>query len=184
MKKYGNSLRILFLCIAGVFCVMLFTSEEAGQRYFCGMVLEISDQYFLVEPDEGEEERKSADRITVPTNVISAEGVPEVKVGDEIRIVYDGEIMESYPARLSTGFAIDRADETVLHGAGVHTVRLYERDPKKPCPGRRVRPRSSGQGFLLFVKRVRRTGPANSWNLQLNLPEHRVPPSGLPLRRI
>lgn len=37
MKKYGNSLRILFLCIAGVFCLMLFTSEEAGQRYFCGM---------------------------------------------------------------------------------------------------------------------------------------------------
>ena len=111
MKKCGNSLRILFLCIAGVFCWMLFTSEEAGQRYFCGMVLEISDQYFLVEPDEGEEERKSADRITVPTNVISAEGVPEVRVGDELRIVYDGEIMESYPARLSTVFAIYRADE-------------------------------------------------------------------------
>ena len=130
MKKYGNSLRILFLCIAGVFCVMLFTSEEAGQRYFCGMVLEISDQYFLVEPDEGEEERKSADRITVPTNVISAEGVPEVKVGDEIRIVYDGEIMESYPARLSTGFAIDRADDCTAWRRRPYCAALRTRSEK------------------------------------------------------
>lgn len=48
----------------------------------------------------------------VPTDVVSKEGIPEnLKVGDRIRIVYSGEIQETYPAGLVSVYAIYMASE-------------------------------------------------------------------------
>ncbi|MGG7177387.1 hypothetical protein ACQPU1_07350 [Clostridium paraputrificum] len=87
------------------------SSNEKGQEFFNAVVLEVQENYLLVEPIEGEDELKSSDRIKVTKDIVSKAGVPDVKVGDEIRIVYNGEIMESYPARLGVVYAIYRADE-------------------------------------------------------------------------
>ena len=38
-------------------------------------------------------------------------GAPELAVGDAVRVVFDGLIMESYPIQLGTIFAIYRLDE-------------------------------------------------------------------------
>ncbi|RGY96952.1 hypothetical protein DXA13_15870 [Clostridium sp. AM58-1XD] len=94
--------------------VPVFTScsAEKKQAYFNAEILEIKDRYLLVEPAEGEEELKSSDRIEVPTDAVSKEGIPEnLKAGDRIRIVYSGEIQEMYPAGLVTVYAIYMASE-------------------------------------------------------------------------
>lgn len=78
--------------------------------FFVATVLEVYDSSVLVEPDEGEDERSSSDKITVSTDVISTNPVPELKIREKIRIVYNGEIAESYPASINKVFAIYKAD--------------------------------------------------------------------------
>ena len=48
---------------------------------------------------------------TVTTDVVSKIEVPELEEGTEVCIVYNGEILETYPARIKTVFAIYLLDE-------------------------------------------------------------------------
>ena len=65
---------------------------------FCGTITQIEENLFFVEPDDGEEIRKSSNLIMVgklklDTNV-------KYEVGERIRIFYDGTVMETYPAQI------------------------------------------------------------------------------------
>lgn len=84
------------------------SSSQTGNYnpYFNATVLEVYKNSVLVEPFEGSNELKSADKITVSTNVVSTHPVPELKNGMQIRIVYNGTIEEIYPANIPTAFAI------------------------------------------------------------------------------
>ena len=53
----------------------------------------------------------STGEILVTTDVISKIEVPELEEGTEVCIVYNGEILETYPARIKTVFAIYLLDE-------------------------------------------------------------------------
>lgn len=72
-------------------------------------ILEVCDGYFLVEPVEGSWELNSADQIEVPMENMDPALEPEV--GDIIEISYSGEILETYPARLSKVYSIKVAEE-------------------------------------------------------------------------
>lgn len=61
-------------------------------------ILEINDSYFIVEPVEGSWELGTSDRIEVPAGALLF--VAEPRVGDILRIEYDGQLMETYPARI------------------------------------------------------------------------------------
>ena len=88
------------------------TTVAPGENpFFNATVLEVNERNILVEPLEGEDERRSASQIYVSTDVISTIPVPELKKGDEVRIVYNGEIQETYPAQISKVFAIYSLDE-------------------------------------------------------------------------
>lgn len=88
------------------------TTVAPGENpFFNATVLEVNGRNILVEPFEGEDERRSASQIYVSTDVISTIPVPELKKGDEIRIVYNGEIQETFPAQISKVFAIYPIDE-------------------------------------------------------------------------
>ena len=67
-------------------------------------IIEVHDGYFLVEPVEGSWELNSASRIEVPIRNMSPS--PEPQVGDILNIEYDGEIMETYPAKLNKVYHI------------------------------------------------------------------------------
>lgn len=69
---------------------------------FQAVILEIYDNYYLVEPVEGSAERSSADRITVPMTSMNL----STEVGDILEIVYDGAIAESYPAQIPNVYSI------------------------------------------------------------------------------
>ena len=65
---------------------------------FCGTITQVEENLFFVKPDDDEEIRKSSNLIMVgklklDTNV-------KYKVGERIRIFYDGTVMETYPAQI------------------------------------------------------------------------------------
>lgn len=73
---------------------------------FSAEVLEVNEKNILVKPLEGEDELKSAGRIYVSLDLISTNPLPDLKKGDKVEIVYNGEIQESYPAQINNVFAI------------------------------------------------------------------------------
>ena len=111
MGKYHRLLAgVVILFLAG--CGKSVTTHiGTAQAYFEATVLEVKEHTLLVEPLEGEEERKSSDRINVGTDSISQEealaALGEIQEGDVIEIGYDGMIMESYPAQITGVFAIE-----------------------------------------------------------------------------
>lgn len=71
---------------------------------FEATVLEINDNYYLVEPVEGSQELNSANRIEVP--IPNPDSTLSPEVGDIIKITYNGDIMETYPAQLGEVYNI------------------------------------------------------------------------------
>ena len=76
----------------------------------------MSSNNIVVKPDEDFNEIKSADQISVSLDVISTIPVPTFKTGDRVRVVYNGEIAETYPAQINHVFAfyLLSEDGTVL----------------------------------------------------------------------
>lgn len=69
---------------------------EKGNN-FVGTVLEETTTYIIVEPDENESERKSADKI-----VINKDHKDYLYgIGTKVKVYYDGQIMETYPVRIN-----------------------------------------------------------------------------------
>lgn len=81
-------------------------SEEP--RQFTAQVLEVLADSLLVEPLEGEAERRSADRIEVP---VGGEA-PAFAEGDLVRVTYGGEIQESDPARIVGARSVEKLEGT------------------------------------------------------------------------
>ena len=85
-------------------------NESDGKQMLLAKIVEIHEAYFLVEPVEGSWELNSAYRIDVPMKNI--EPSPEPLIGDILEIEYDGQILESNPARLGKVYSIKVAEET------------------------------------------------------------------------
>lgn len=81
-------------------------SDENKNPYFNAEVLEVSAKSILVRPDKDSNEIKSASKVHVSLDVISDIPVPTIKVGDRVRVIYNGEIAESYPAQINNVFVI------------------------------------------------------------------------------
>lgn len=91
----------------------LTMKEVYKQPNFIGEVLEVYEGSILVAVDEAEEEFKSSDKINVSLGVKVKDNATslnieanKVKVGDKVRVFYDGTILETYPAKLNTVYAI------------------------------------------------------------------------------
>ena len=74
--------------------------------HFMAKILEIHDNYLLVEPEVGMEELKSADKFEIPLDDV--DNPTELQVDDSILIVYDGEILETYPAKLGEVYSVGK----------------------------------------------------------------------------
>ena len=101
MKRWLSVL-VVFSCI-----IALFGCENGtikGQVYFNAQVLEVNKGYIKVRCVETFNSGISVDEEFSVT-------VPELNVDDNIRVVFNGEIMESYPIQLGTIYAIYLLDE-------------------------------------------------------------------------
>lgn len=80
-KKLCMLFAIVLLLVGGC--------NEKSQNYFIGTILEITDNYFIVSPDDSEPIRETSDNILVPKEVVSANGVQELAAGERIQVVYN-----------------------------------------------------------------------------------------------
>ena len=76
-----------------------FEEEMRKEEYsFFGKVIESTSKYIIVEPNENEEIRKSADKISIG---LGENNDTLYEIGTNIKITYDGTVMESYPAQVN-----------------------------------------------------------------------------------
>ena len=71
--------------------------EVNKEKSFLGKIVESNESYIIVEPNENEEIRKSSDKISI--------GLGEYndalyEIGTNVKITYDGDVMETYPAQI------------------------------------------------------------------------------------
>lgn len=112
----------------------LLSQDDTNQNpYFNATVLEVYENSVLVEPFKDEEIRENSDKISVNIEVISTNPVPKLKKGMEIRVVYNGVILESYPASLGGVFAIYELDKNgeVIFKSGDEVKYIF--DPIEIC---------------------------------------------------
>ena len=114
-KKAGIIVAIIaVLVIAAGVLIWGISNGRFFAATFEAKILSIGNDTFLVEPVEGSSELRSSDQIQVPMKNMSPS--PEPQVGDIIEIRYNGDIMETYPARLGEVYSIrvtQEAPETV-----------------------------------------------------------------------
>lgn len=67
---------------------------------FIGEIIESYDSYIIVKPEQGSKELKSSDKIQIGINRPINGTNDFYVVGNKIKITYNGEIMESYPAQI------------------------------------------------------------------------------------
>lgn len=68
-------------------------------------VLEVHDSYLLVSPEGGTPESSTADKIEV--SIKNKEVWPIPSVGDTVLIIYDGNVQETYPARIPNVYRVE-----------------------------------------------------------------------------
>ena len=94
--------KILSMILAAVLCMSMAACApkevKPTQETFIAKILQISGNAVVVEPVEGEPERRSADQISF--NKADLEQIGEL-VGSMVEITYDGQILESFPAQIN-----------------------------------------------------------------------------------
>ena len=78
--------------------------EDMTTLTFDAEILSVEDSSYVVTPVEGSQELNSADMIVVSMQHLDPSLEP--KIGDVIRIVYDGNIEETYPAQIHNVYSI------------------------------------------------------------------------------
>ena len=113
MKKIFALLLALCCIVSLAACSSQQGQEEKpnGQDYFNGKVLEIHDTYILVEClDVTSGAITSGTTAKVNTEVVNAHGIPEMNIGDNVRVVFTG-VKEKDPVSFNTVFSIFPLDE-------------------------------------------------------------------------
>ena len=103
MQNSTNEDIIVYVEVENV-AVRISDENTPDRMRFEAEILEIHDGNYLVKPVEGSWELSSADRIEVP--IRNAHPSPEPEIGNVIEIEYSGEILETYPARITEVFSI------------------------------------------------------------------------------
>ena len=94
-------------------------NNEQNEKSFFGKVVESEASYIIVEPNEDEEERKSADKISISLGEYND---ALYMVGTNVKITYNGSIMESYPAQV-------KATKIELKSAENFEILFYDKHP-------------------------------------------------------
>ena len=114
MKKIKNKKVFGIIAVVGIlisimliyWCKPMTMNDIYHKPNFTGVVIEISDKAILVSINKDEDEIKSSDKISVSLDVKLKDSSTNFKVGDIVRVFYDGVILESYPAQIYTVYAI------------------------------------------------------------------------------
>ena len=101
---------LLLICLMLALLAYIFKPMTMNDIYsepnFTGVVTEVFEKAIIVSVNEGEDELKSSDKISVSLDVKLKDSMTHFDVGDKVKIFYDGVIAESYPAQINTVYAI------------------------------------------------------------------------------
>ena len=108
MKKILAILLITFcLTMLGACNTNAENNETPNDAYeFNAKVLEINEQYLLVEPASDSYEAKSSDKIKISLGNVTSPY--NLEIGDSVKIAYDGMIQELYPAIIPNVHSIEK----------------------------------------------------------------------------
>lgn len=99
---------LAIIVIFSIYKTRVAPDDNNGQSYFNATVLSVSNDEIKVEcSDTLESTFQQGDIVVFSKDIISANGIPELNIDDEIRIVYNGDVVaEGMSIQLSTVFAI------------------------------------------------------------------------------
>lgn len=95
-------------------------NHDNNEYSFFGKVIESDASYIIVEPNEYEEERKSADKISIRLGEYND---ALYAVGTSVKITYNGVIKETYPAQID-------ATKIELKSAEDFEILFYDKQPE------------------------------------------------------
>ena len=129
MKRYLS-------VILSILCILLFVgcgknveleTEAPSQDYFNAIVLEIKNGIILAECTECDSGAISVgSKVSINLDTVSSEEIPLLVVGDPIRVVYIGEVIESDPLKLQeviSIFWVNPNGEIVSEGAEITEIK-------------------------------------------------------------
>ncbi len=94
--------------------------NDVKQESFYGVVKQSNQNNIIVEPNEGEEIRKSADKISI---YLGEDNDALYEVGTNVKVTYTGEVMETYPAQVN-------AVKIEIKSAEEFEIRFYDKQPQ------------------------------------------------------
>ena len=132
MKKLLSMILILVVVGGLVGCdkeLVGDTPTVNGQDYFNATVTQVNDKYILAEVTENKSGALViGTEVSVSRSNISSEKYPELVVGDDIRVVYVGEILEKEPPGFQQIISVFKLKEegTVIENADGERVDLSD----------------------------------------------------------
>lgn len=114
MKRKLFFILILFCLLPVSGCVQKNCEDENVQSFFTGEIKETGEDYIICEVNESGNSgiSEGAYGYVSRNNVVSSDGFPDFETGEYARIVYGGGVMETYPLRISTVYAVYKTDKT------------------------------------------------------------------------
>lgn len=110
MKKTVRFILFMYVVFIVTGCSI---SNPKQQSYFNASVLEVNDNSIMVEcTKEFNSGITVGEKVSVATETVVAAAMPEMAIGDSIRVVFNGDVMESFPLQIGTVFSIYLLDET------------------------------------------------------------------------
>lgn len=106
VKRVIAMLATLLLLLSLVGCQRTLNQVIDTEPHFTATVLEVCGGGLLVEPDEGEDIRRSGDLVSVSLDVEFEDGKSTYSVGDKVTVYYDGSAAESYPLQVTKVYAV------------------------------------------------------------------------------
>lgn len=131
----GNTLEIY---INDKWCIFEAKENmEKEQHSFYGKIIESNERNIIVEPNQEEDIRKSADKISIS---LEENNDTIYKVGTNVKITYTGYIMETYPAKVE-------ATKIELKSAETFEIRFYDKHPQSDTKTHKILDKSETEKY-------------------------------------
>ena len=107
IKKKNYYLSLIILVITLILltgCIPMNMNSVVKEPNFSGIIEEVYEKSILVKVNENES--MSSDLVRVSLDLRLKDSITDFEVGEEVRIYYDGNIAESYPAQVNNVYTI------------------------------------------------------------------------------
>lgn len=106
----GGAFLLIILLVAYVYRPLTL-NNISNKPNFKGVVTEVYENSMMVSVNADEDESKSSDLMIVSLDVKIKDSMTDFEVGNKVKVYYDGNIAESYPAQINTVYAVLLVDE-------------------------------------------------------------------------